>query len=384
MAILDRPLFQRRPTKDELSQYGIPAFAKGGIVVQKFAKAGEVTKPKPTLPGARAPIYPGLMFKADAAERGGTLGGIQGDTTIADTVMKSFQDKNTAKSDVNVAVLDERQIENRIRLLENEIRQKKSAGLDVSAEQAELNELKNQLANATETRQQKQKEIEKPAEVVASEKEEVEEKSSNITDDLGDSEKQKLTDLESLVRERSDLYKQILGDPEEGLKKQGLLQLAQFGLNLASARGGNFAEKIAKSAKDPLQTFAALGREAMKDERAIDMLAIKGAEDELSRSQKPGTFGQLVNDILRNNPGMKREEAVKEAYDLSQAKSGKTPLEIRTEAYNMYYDDFIDRGDEPDEARKKAKELVAKDFFIEEDKQETTTTTTDTDVIKID
>ena len=32
MAILDRPLFQRRPTKDELRGYGLPAFANGGIV----------------------------------------------------------------------------------------------------------------------------------------------------------------------------------------------------------------------------------------------------------------------------------------------------------------------------------------------------------------
>ena len=32
MAILDRPLFQRRPTRDQLRGYGLPAFANGGIV----------------------------------------------------------------------------------------------------------------------------------------------------------------------------------------------------------------------------------------------------------------------------------------------------------------------------------------------------------------
>lgn len=361
MAILDRPMFQRRPTKDELRAYGIPAFANGGIVVQKFAKAGEVTKPKPTLPGARAPIYPGLMFKADAAERGGTLGGIQGDTTVADTVMESFQDKNVAKSDVNVAVLDERQIENRIRLLENEIRQKKSAGLDVSAEQAELNELKNQLANATETRQQKQKEIEKPAEVVDSEKkevveeEEVEKKTQSITDDLGDPEKERLSDLESLVKERSELYKQILGDPKEGLKQQGLLQLAQFGLNLASAKGGNLAEKIAKSAKDPLTTFAALGREAMKDERAIDMLAIKGAEDELGRTQKTGSFGQLVQDIMVANPELSKEEAYAKSIEITSQKAGKSLAEQRNEYADKLVDLYVkEEGLEVDVAEAKA------------------------------
>jgi len=40
MAILDRPLFQRRPTRDQLRGYGLPAFANGGIV-QKFANGGE-------------------------------------------------------------------------------------------------------------------------------------------------------------------------------------------------------------------------------------------------------------------------------------------------------------------------------------------------------
>ena len=43
MAILDRPLFQRRPTMDQLRQYGLPAFANGGVV-QRFAEAGEVTR----------------------------------------------------------------------------------------------------------------------------------------------------------------------------------------------------------------------------------------------------------------------------------------------------------------------------------------------------
>jgi len=40
MAILDRPLFQRRLTTNQLRGYGLPAFANGGIV-QKFANGGE-------------------------------------------------------------------------------------------------------------------------------------------------------------------------------------------------------------------------------------------------------------------------------------------------------------------------------------------------------
>ena len=125
-----------------------------------------------------------------------------------------------------------------------------------------------------------------------------------------------------------------------------------------------------------------LGREAIKDERAIDMLAIKGAEDEMARTQKVGSFGQTVNDILANSPGMERKEAVEQAYDLIRAKSGKTPLELRTEAYNMYYEDFIDRGKNIDEAQKLAKEAVNRDFFGATATTETTTTT-NTPAIKI-
>jgi hypothetical protein len=51
-------------------------------------------------------------------------------------------------------------------------------------------------------------------------------------------EEDELSRLKTLALERSDLYKQMLGDPKEMMKQQGLLQLAQFGLNLASARGG--------------------------------------------------------------------------------------------------------------------------------------------------
>ena len=32
MAILDRPMFQRPLTKAQLKQYGLPAFANGGVV----------------------------------------------------------------------------------------------------------------------------------------------------------------------------------------------------------------------------------------------------------------------------------------------------------------------------------------------------------------
>ena len=263
-------MFQRRLTKDQLKAYGLPAFANGGVV-QRFAPGGEVG---PKLPGARDPIYPSFLTQKAAIERVG------GDTTIADTVLESFQNQSVAKSDLNVAVMDERQIENRIKQLEAQIEQKIAAGLDVSAERAELNELKVKLGEATKIKQEKQKEVMKPTEETV-----VEDTTTTVTEkapkDELTAEEDEISRLKTLALERSDLYKQMLGDPKEMMKQQGLLQLAQFGLNLASARGGNLAEKIAKSARDPLQAFAQLASDASKDARAIDLAAIKSAEEQL-------------------------------------------------------------------------------------------------------
>jgi len=356
MAILDRPMFQRPLTKDQLRAYGIPAFANGGIVVQKFANGREVTKPinvKEKFQEA-AEGYFDPQAREKAIQEGRFFSPVSG-------------------------------LEDKIANLEKKITLMKNNNQDTTAEEAELAQLKSQLAEEKVKKEEatadstpvpkdltdalKTGDTEKVKETLLTQEgpgqdEIIEEKTTSVTDTLGAPEKERLSNLESLVRERSDLYKKILGDPREGLKQQGLLQLAQFGLNLASAKGGNFAEKIANSAKDPLQAFAALGREAMKDERAIEMLAIKGAEDELGRTQKPGTFGQLVNDILANNKNMTREQATQKAFDITTAKSGKTPQEIRREAYNMYYDDFIERGEEVSDAQRLATEAVNADFGV--------------------
>jgi len=371
MAILDRPMFQRPLTKDQLRAYGIPAFANGGIV--RMQTGGD----------------PSGLFKP-------------GGTGLKIKEAKEAQPK-IMLSDVMGTTSATASIESQIRRLETLIANKKASNpdADTSAEEAKLAELKKELI---ETGQEAVKDIATPvpedirtAETTTELKEAIlkgkgpgqdeiiEEKTTSVTDTLGAPEKERLSDLESLVRERSDLYKKILGDPREGLKQQGLLQLAQFGLNLASARGGNFAEKIANSAKDPLQAFAALGREAMKDERAIDMIAIKGAEEELGRTQKPGTFGQLINDIMSNNPSMSRADAYKEAMEISTAKSGKTIVELKAETEKLYFDAFVAEGDDVEEARRKAKQLTNLDFSVPEtEKETTTTTTTETDVIKID
>ena len=164
-----------------------------------------------------------------------------------------------------------------------------------------------------------------------------------------------------MVKERSELYKSMLGDPKKQLAMQGYMQLAQFGLNLASAQGANFAAKVANSAKDPLAAFAALGRQAQQDENAIGLAAIKSSEDERAQSLKPGSFGTLVNDIMRNK-GVTREVAAAEATEIYAQKSGKTISEIRSERFQEYlrfYETELGAGDD---ARAKANEAIRQEF----------------------
>ena len=364
MAILDRPLFQRRPTTDQLRMYGLPAFANGGVV-QRFSNGGDANK-RDFSENFREPIN--VKQKFDEATTGML------DTEAKQDAIKQGQFFSTASN-----------LKEQIALLEKTIAYKEANGIDASADKAELANLKSQLV-------QEQKEVkavedkatpvpedlsealktgdtEKVKETLLKQegpgqdieiKEKIEEQ-ENQRDPLGP-EKDKLSELEALVRERSDLYKQILGDPKEGLKQQGLLQLAQFGLNLASARGGTFAEKIAKSAKDPLQTFAALGREAIKDERAIDMLAIKGAEDELARGQKKGTFGQLVEDLMASDSTLDLAGAREKAIEITTARSGKTIAELKNERFTEYlrfYESELGAGDE---AREKANDAIEQEF----------------------
>ena len=362
MAILDRPMFQRPLTKDQLRMYGIPAFANGGVV-QRFDKGGDVNRPDYS-ENFTKPINVKEKFDIATTE--------MLDPKVKEEAIRQGRFFSPAAN-----------LEEQISLLEKTIAYKEANGIDASADKAELNNLKSQLVQEQQevtaikeeatpvptelTDALKTGDTEKVRETLLTQEgpgQDIEiktkiEEQENDRDPLGP-EKDKLSELEALVRERSDIYKKILGDPREGLKQQGLLQLAQFGLNLASARGGTFAEKIAKSAKDPLQTFAALGREALKDERAIDMLAIKGAEDEVARTQKVGNFGQLVQDYV--NEGFSREKALEKAEEVFAQKSGKTITELKNEAYKEYlrfYEAELGAGDE---ARNKANKAIEEDF----------------------
>jgi hypothetical protein len=303
MAILDRPLFKKRLSKDQLRQYGIPAFANGGFI--------EVT--------------PGLSQA------------MLGDATALSSLVRSpEQILEQDYGSVGKFLAGERGVEAARKKSTEEILALENA---LKLEEERKRKLKAD-AEAMRIVREKNKEQEKKNE------EDVPKPEGDLTDpdDAGDKERAKLQSLEELVKEKSAIYKNLIGDPKEMLRQQGFLQLAQFGLNLASAKGGNFAEKVANSAKDPLQTFAALGQQAMKDERAIDLLAIESAEADIARDKKfqqeqvlksfdKDTIDKYADIIKKANPDANEQEINQKTLNLLEGKSGKTDDEIKNDLF---------------------------------------------------
>ena len=282
MAILDRPLFQRRLTKDQLRRYGLPAFANGGIV-QKFENGGDVTIPS--------------GYQMSQAPFTQTVGS----TSAMDTITDPRNYTSLVEKGMGMAASG---LKLEISKLEAIIASPEMySEAQVADAKARLPELKKQLAD------QEAKIVEGVTkEDMVTEKDEAPKKDTE-TDATGtitdkDPEKEiteeedEMSRLKTLTLERSALYKEMLGDPRQMMRQQGLLDLAQFGLNLASARGGNLAEKIAKSAADPLASFAKLAQDSSRDARAIDLAALQAAEEELMLEKKLAAEDTDQNKII--------------------------------------------------------------------------------------
>ena len=70
--------------------------------------------------------------------------------------------------------------------------------------------------------------------------------------------------LDDTIREKIEIFEEYLGKDTDKKKQAAKYEaMVQFGLNLASSRGGNLMEKIATSAKDPLSNYAKVGKEIL-------------------------------------------------------------------------------------------------------------------------
>ena len=322
MAILDRPLFKKKINKNLLRQYGIPAFANGGVVQTSnpfgidlgYTESGAISSKPPfnMFKGLTLEEYESMspedVLKAYAGlDTRGIAEGMEESVAESLDIIKEQEDLKKAGS----ATKDRKeQREEEPKTFSEVIEELGAEDVDKKPRDERAEEKKQKKLEEETEDQGTQAESGPDAETRF---DDVTKKSNTTitgatTDPFqGDSgvsdERTQMSKLQDIIKERSALYKQLLGDPKKQLEQQGFLQLAQFGLNLAAARGGNLAEKIAKSATDPLQTFAALARDAAKDERAIELAAIESGEaqllKEIDNQGDLSTIGKSVRDIAR-------------------------------------------------------------------------------------
>ncbi|MDA7625513.1 AsmA family protein [bacterium] len=81
--------------------------------------------------------------------------------------------------------------------------------------------------------------------------------------------------LDEMITEKIDLFKEKLGSGKGRMKTAGFGMLTEIGLNLMQAKGGNFLDKLSRSAIDPLKTFTKIGQ-AINDR--MDKITMAGIE----------------------------------------------------------------------------------------------------------
>ena len=83
-------------------------------------------------------------------------------------------------------------------------------------------------------------------------------------------------DLDSMIKDRISIFEEYLGkDVDKRKKSAGYNAMIEFGLNLASARGGNLVDKISRSAKDPMAKFADVGEKILDRAEKIKMAGVE-------------------------------------------------------------------------------------------------------------
>jgi len=101
--------------------------------------------------------------------------------------------------------------------------------------------------------------------------------------------------LQDVFEQKRDVYRGILGDPEEqrsAAQSQALFTIANFGLQLAGATGGrvgaSLGEKIAQAAETSkvFPTISALSQQQRESQQKLDLAALGAAETERTAALK--------------------------------------------------------------------------------------------------
>ena len=122
--------------------------------------------------------------------------------------------------------------------------------------------------------------------------------------------------LDDMISEKIDLFKSKLGDGSKRKATAGFGMLTEIGLNLMQAKGGNFLDKLSRSAIDPLKTFTKIGQAINARMDKITMAGIESGvksfeadkdraltEKQIEAQSKPDDVRTL--EYLQQLPGVK-------------------------------------------------------------------------------
>jgi hypothetical protein len=101
------------------------------------------------------------------------------------------------------------------------------------------------------------------------------------------------------VKDKIDIYKDVLGDDENMRQAQALFLLAESALNVAGATGRSTGERLAKGLKGLPAGMAALGAEKSKQDLAVRSAALSAVEGEMAAESKSAT--QLMLKMMDAN-----------------------------------------------------------------------------------
>ena len=163
--------------------------------------------------------------------------------------------------------------------------------------------------------------------------------------------------LDDLIKDRIGIFEKYLGDGKDTVKAGGYAAMMEFGLNLASARGGNFMDKIARSAKDPLKTFTAIGMAAKDRADKIKMAGIEaGIKADEADKTASSAFNQNLVTLKAMFTGPDGTLTIDEEDLVNMAKSGQTTSkkEFFAENYKAYAGKLDENSELYTDARIKA------------------------------
>jgi len=150
--------------------------------------------------------------------------------------------------------------------------------------------------------------------------------------------------LQDMFEQKRDVYRGILGDPEEqrrASQAQALFTIANFGLQLAGATGGrvgaSFGERLAQAAEASklFPTISAISAEQRASQQKFDLAALQSAEAERTAALKAQSEAEAARAERESKAAAARLKRSQELADQESARDFELfKLSAKVESFN--------------------------------------------------